>query len=110
MAQTVASSQTGGVRREGRFEAGPLSGVVIGTLAIFGAFVIEGGDLSALILPSPFLIVVGGTIGALLLAHPATLIAGIPGLVALAFTGGQSAAGAQLFRDARNYAIVTCLI
>ncbi|MGI8423470.1 MAG: motility-associated protein [Chloroflexota bacterium] len=101
---------TADARRDGRFEVGPVVGVVLGTLAVFGAFLIEGGDLRSLILPSPLLIVVGGTLGALLLAHPASDVMGIPGLVGRAFTGRRSVAGAQLLRDAGTYAIITSLI
>ena len=41
------------------FDAFGIGGVLIGLLAIGVAFIIEGGDLSSLVLPSPFIIVFG---------------------------------------------------
>ena len=112
MAQLTADSVAGSsaAQTPGRFQSGALAGAVVGTLAIFSAFLLEGGDLAALILPSPILIVVVGTIAALLLAYPASAVAGIPGLVGRAFTGGHTAEGAHLLRDAGTYAIITSLI
>ena len=112
MAQLTAGAVVGSgeAQPQGRLQLGALAGVVVGTLAVFGAFIFEGGHLAALILPSPFLIVVGGTLAALLLAYPASAVAGIPGLVGRAFTGRRTAEGAQLLRDAGTYAIITSLL
>jgi len=46
---------------------GSVSGLFIGILAIFGAFVIEGGSLKALFLISPIIIVFGGTFAAIII-------------------------------------------
>ena len=111
MTQVMAEAGAAtGTRAGGGVQLGALAGVVLGTLAVFGAFIIEGGDLSALILPSPIMIVVGGSLAALLLAYPASAVAGIPGLIGRAFAGGRSAEGAQVLRDAGSYAIITSLI
>ncbi|HEU5315057.1 MAG TPA: motility protein A [Chloroflexota bacterium] len=52
------------------FDAFGIGGVLFGLIAIGVAFIIEGGDLSSLVLPSPFIIVFGGTFAALLAAFP----------------------------------------
>ena len=39
-----------------------LIGIILGIAAILGAFYIEKGDFSKLVLPAPILIVVGGTL------------------------------------------------
>jgi len=46
---------------------GTVSGLFIGILAIFGAFVIEGGSIKALFLISPIIIVFGGTFSAIII-------------------------------------------
>ena len=40
-------------------------GIALGVGMIFGAFIIEGGNMASLFLVSPFMIVFGGTLGAL---------------------------------------------
>jgi chemotaxis protein MotA len=43
---------------------GTINGLILGILSIFGAFLIEGGSLSALFLIAPIIIVFGGTFSA----------------------------------------------
>jgi chemotaxis protein MotA len=55
-----------------------LGGVLIGLVAIGTAFLMEGGDLASLVLPSPIIIVFGGTFAALCAAFPFPVVARLP--------------------------------
>jgi chemotaxis protein MotA len=60
------------------FDAFGIGGVIIGLLAIGIAFIIEGGDLASLVLPSPIIIVFGGTFSVLLAAFPLPTVMKLP--------------------------------
>ncbi len=61
-----------------------LIGLALGCVAIFGAFLLEGGSLSSLFLPPALLIVIGGTFAAALIGSSLTHIARLPRFIALA--------------------------
>lgn len=61
-----------------------LIGLVLGCVAIFGAFMLEGGSLASLFLPPALLIVLGGTFAAALIGTSLAHIARLPRLFALA--------------------------
>lgn len=54
-------------------------GFILAFCGIFGGFIVEHGQLSSLIAPSPLMIVFGGTIGIALIAYPFRNIKRIPG-------------------------------
>ena len=56
-------------------------GIVLGVGMIFGAFVIEGGNMTSLFLVSPFMIVFGGTFGALTTSYTLKDIFTLPSLI-----------------------------
>jgi chemotaxis protein MotA len=62
-----------------------LFGILFGTLAIFGAFLLEGGTMAALLNVPALIIVVGGTFAAGLAGASFSQIARIPRLVFIAF-------------------------
>jgi chemotaxis protein MotA len=55
-------------------------GIVLGVGMIFGAFIIEGGNMASLFLVSPFMIVFGGTLGALTTSYTLKEIFTLPSL------------------------------
>ena len=55
-------------------------GIALGVGMIFGAFVIEGGNMTSLFLVSPFMIVFGGTLGALTTSYTLKEIFTLPSL------------------------------
>jgi chemotaxis protein MotA len=67
-------------------KANTLIGILIGLLAIFGAFLWEGGSFETLFLLPPMLIVIGGTLAAGLAGHSFELMAKIPRLFYISFT------------------------
>lgn len=55
-----------------------IAGIVVAFGSIFGAYVMEGGHIQAVIQPTAFIIVIGGTIGALFVQFPGNwIIAGL---------------------------------
>lgn len=62
-----------------------LVGILLGLLAIFGAYFLEGGKHEALFMLSPLIIVVGGTLSAGLAGTSLSVFAKIPKLIAIAF-------------------------
>jgi chemotaxis protein MotA len=56
-------------------------GIVLGVGMIFGAFIIEGGNMASLFLVSPFMIVFGGTFGALTTSYTLKDIFTLPSLI-----------------------------
>ena len=64
---------------------GTLSGLFIGIMAIFGAFIVEGGSLKALFLISPIIIVFGGTFSAVIIGFGFDKFKSALGLVRLAY-------------------------
>lgn len=67
-------------------KANTLVGILVGLIAIFGAFFWEGGSFDALFLVPPMLIVFGGTLAAGLAGHSFETMAKIPRLFYIAFT------------------------
>lgn len=57
-------------------------GFLVGFGAIIGGFLLEHGDLSSFLLPSPLLIVFGGTMGAVMLSFTSKEISSIPNILA----------------------------
>lgn len=55
-----------------------IGGVLVGLAAIGTAFIMEHGDLSSLVLPSPFIIVFGGTFAALTASFPLPTVMRLP--------------------------------
>jgi chemotaxis protein MotA len=55
-------------------------GIVLGVGMIFGAFVLEGGNIASIFLVSPFMIVFGGTFGALTTSYTLKEIFSLPSL------------------------------
>ena len=68
-----------------------LIGIIIGLAAILTGYTIEDGNLRALLLPSPLLIVLGGTIGAVVASFPLSDIK--KALKALAYTFSKKSKG-----------------
>lgn len=67
-------------------KANTLVGIIIGLLAIFGAYLWEGGSFDTLFLLPPMLIVIGGTLAAGLAGHSFELMGKIPRLFYISFT------------------------
>jgi chemotaxis protein MotA len=59
-----------------------LIGLPGGIACLLIAFMIEGGNLASLVMPSPFIIIFGGTIGALMLSFDLGDVIAIPKLIA----------------------------
>jgi len=60
-----------------------LFGILIGLIAILGAYLVEGGNFSTLFLLPPMVIVIGGTLAAGTAGHSFEMMAKIPQLVKL---------------------------
>jgi chemotaxis protein MotA len=56
-------------------------GLFFGFFALIVAFIMEGGNVGSLLLPSPFIIIFGGTFGALLLSYDMDEVLSIPKLI-----------------------------
>lgn len=56
-------------------------GIIVGFGSLIVAFMMDGGSLSSLALPSPFLIVIGGTLGALMVSFSLKDVTKIPKLL-----------------------------
>jgi chemotaxis protein MotA len=56
-------------------------GIVLGVGMIFGAFILEGGNVASVFLVSPFMIVFGGTFGALTTSYTLKDIFTLPSLI-----------------------------
>jgi len=61
-----------------------LIGLPMGFVALIVAFIIEGGNVASLVMPSPFIIIFGGTAGALFLAFDMADVLSIPKLIGVA--------------------------
>jgi hypothetical protein len=107
----------------GKITMGTALGIALAVVAWAIAVVIEGGDLSSYLLPSPLVLVVGGALAALLIGYGASGVAALPGLFGLAVRGPASASGAssraiasrysvgyQMFRDTGNFALLSGVI
>jgi chemotaxis protein MotA len=60
-------------------------GIIVGLGGIVGGFVMDGGHLSALFIPSAMLIVFGGTFGAVAASFPMHILKTIPTALSIAF-------------------------
>lgn len=60
--------------------------MILGWGAVLAAYLIEGGVLAALMIPSAALIVFGGTLGAALISFPMKEVTGLPKMIGLAFS------------------------
>jgi chemotaxis protein MotA len=60
---------------------GSVVGMFFGFFALILAFIMEGGNVGSLLLPSPFIIIFGGTFGALLLSYDLQEVLAIPKLI-----------------------------
>lgn len=56
-------------------------GLLLGFGALFGGFLMEGGDMGALLMPSPIIIIFGGTFGALFVAFGIKDVSKVPKLL-----------------------------
>ncbi|MFT8311608.1 MAG: flagellar motor protein [Sporolactobacillus sp.] len=61
-------------------------GLLVGLLSLLVGFLLEGGELVALLKVTAFLIVVGGTIGAVVVSFPGKILAKTPFILKYAFT------------------------
>ncbi len=71
-------------------KANTLFGIIIGLLAIFGAFLWEGGSFDTLFLLPPMIIVIGGTLAAGLAGHSFEMMARLPKLFYISFTSSSA--------------------
>lgn len=62
-------------------------GLLLAIGAITGAFVLEGGNVDAIFLGAPILLVVGGTLGATMITTSARTVLHVPHFLRLAFGG-----------------------
>lgn len=62
-------------------------GLITAVAAILGAFTLEGGNISAIFMAGPILIVVGGTFGATMITTSMKTVFSLPSYLRLAFTG-----------------------
>ncbi|BBN98201.1 flagellar motor protein [Sporolactobacillus terrae] len=62
-------------------------GLLVGLLSLVVGFLLEGGELIALLKITAFLIVFGGTIGAVIVSFPGKVLAKVPFILKYAFQG-----------------------
>jgi len=62
-------------------------GLITAVAAILGAFTLEGGNIGAIFMAGPILIVVGGTLGATMITTSMRTVFSLPSYLRLAFTG-----------------------
>ncbi|MNI01897.1 Chemotaxis protein PomA [compost metagenome] len=60
-------------------------GLAIGLLGLVGGYMLDGGHLSSLIIPSAIVIVFGGTLGAVIVSFPGATLAKVPHALGIAF-------------------------
>jgi chemotaxis protein MotA len=60
-------------------------GLLIGLLGLIGGYMMDGGHLDSLIIPSAMVIVFGGTIGAVIVSFPGATLSKIPQALGIAF-------------------------
>lgn len=60
-------------------------GLALGLLGLVGGYMMDGGHLSSLIIPSAMIIVFGGTFGAVAVSFPGSTLAKIPTALGIAF-------------------------
>ncbi len=60
-------------------------GLVIGLAGLVGGYLMDGGHISALIIPSAMIIVFGGTFGAVIISFPAATLKKLPKALGIAF-------------------------
>jgi chemotaxis protein MotA len=66
-------------------DLGTIIGLVLAWGAFFGSVIMEGGDISSMIVPSAAVLVFGGTLGATMMSFPLSAIIGMPGVIKQAF-------------------------
>jgi chemotaxis protein MotA len=66
-----------------------IMGLALAFGAVVGAFKLEGGDLQAIFLTAPMLIVIGGTLGATIVTTSVHTVARVPSMLRLAFGGRE---------------------
>lgn len=64
-----------------------LIGLILGLAAVLVGQILEGGAITALIVPTAALIVIGGTVGAVMLSFPGDVLMGMMNGVKVAFLG-----------------------
>lgn len=62
------------------------AGILFATVCLITGFLLEGGELSALVAPTAFIIVIGGTLGATVVAFSTTEVLSLPNLIKTAIT------------------------
>lgn len=65
-------------------------GIIVGLVGLIGGFMLDGGHLSSLFIPSSLLIVFGGTIGSVIISFPASRLRGLGRALVMAFRGSNS--------------------
>jgi chemotaxis protein MotA len=60
-------------------------GLVIGLAGLIGGYLMDGGHLSSLFIPSAMIIVFGGTIGAVVVSFPSATLKKVPQALSIAF-------------------------
>lgn len=81
-----------GVRRsppKNDMDIATLFGLILALGAVSGAFALEGGNVDAVFLFAPIMLVVGGTMGATIITTSSATVAQVPNLLRLAFTHRQ---------------------
>ena len=68
-----------------RRKIGSINGFILGLISIFGAFVLEGGSIQALLLAAPILIVFGGTFAAVIIGFGLDRVKNIFKLIGIAY-------------------------
>jgi hypothetical protein len=107
----------------GKVTMGVIAGIVLAVLVWAFAVTIEGGDVTAYLLPSPLILVVGGTLAALLIGYGGVGFGRLPGLLGSAFRGAAQVAdgaadeaaaryqlGTRMFQDAGLFALLSGVI
>lgn len=60
-------------------------GIIVGLIGLIGGYAMDGGHISALVIPSAMLIVFGGTIGAVVISFPRSQLKHVGKAIRLAF-------------------------
>jgi chemotaxis protein MotA len=71
-------------------------GLVLGLVGLIGGYMMDGGKLSALFIPSAMIIVFGGTFGAVAVSFPMATLAKIPRAFGIAFKQTKRDPGATI--------------
>ncbi|MBP1992679.1 flagellar motor protein [Paenibacillus eucommiae] len=71
-------------------------GLVIGLAGLLGGYMMDGGHLDSLIVPSAMVIVFGGTFGAVIISFPVSTLATVPKALGIAFKQAKRDPGATI--------------